>query len=267
MFTHAYDIASGLPWPAGIGERVRRDAFTDEWTEREAELRGGAGGRHSDRPVLFGQSARFVSGIRPAGDVVRSLSQEAERLLHDRPATLLRHSGTRYSGRDLELLEAVADTARGLDAVRDRTELLAEAAHDDIHDVASADIRRAPDLFDEFGAGHGAAWSFGQRCEHAEFEGRELNPLLSEIDGAVFGVEEPPVGDSELGGGEAGQPAVDGLGPEVERGEVEGAIADGDGLREGLESQHGERVRERGGIGDRRCRSDRAGDAFGSSPA
>src|SRR5687768_1864432 len=39
VFTRAYDIASGLPWPSGIGERVRRDSFTDEWTEREADLR------------------------------------------------------------------------------------------------------------------------------------------------------------------------------------------------------------------------------------
>src|SRR3954470_10903920 len=40
VFTRAYDLASGLPWPEGIGERVRRDSFTDEWIEREAELPG-----------------------------------------------------------------------------------------------------------------------------------------------------------------------------------------------------------------------------------
>ena len=149
------------------------------------------------------------------------------------------------------LLEAVADAACGLDAVGDRAELLAEAAHDDVHDVASADVRRAPDLLDELGAGHGAARSFGQRCEHAEFEGRELHPFLPEIDGAVGGVEEPPVGDSEFGGGEAGQPAVDGLGAELERHEVERVVADADRFREGLESQHRERVGEGGGIGER----------------
>ena len=267
VFARAYDIVSGMPWPAGIGERVRRDTFTDTW----AGTRGRPAPRQArdvtpPRSMLFGQSAHFVSAIRPAGDVVRSLSQDAERLLHDRPRRCCA-TPSAISGRDLELLEAVADTARGLDAVRHRTELLAEAAHDDIHDVASADVRRAPDLLDELGAGHGAARSFGQRREHAELEGRELNPLLSEIDGAVCGVEEPSVGDSELGGGEAGQPAVDGLGSEVECRKVEGVIADGDGFREGLESQHRERVRERGGIGERRCRSDRAGDASGSSAA
>ncbi|GAA0898179.1 MULTISPECIES: hypothetical protein [Streptomyces violaceusniger group] len=35
----AYDIVSGLPWPTAIGERVRRNRFTDEWAEREATLR------------------------------------------------------------------------------------------------------------------------------------------------------------------------------------------------------------------------------------
>ena len=65
------------------------------------------------------------------------------------------------------------------------------------------------------------------------------------------GVEEMAVGDSELGGGEAGQPAVDGLGAEVERCEVEGVVADGDGFGERLESQHGHRVREGCGIGER----------------
>jgi nitronate monooxygenase len=89
VFTRAYDIASGLPWPAGIGERVQRDAFTDEWTDREAELRGGAEHGTPGRPVLYGQSARFVEGIKPAAEVVRLLSEGAEQVLRDRPPTLV----------------------------------------------------------------------------------------------------------------------------------------------------------------------------------
>jgi nitronate monooxygenase len=91
VFTSAYDIASGLPWPVGIGERVRRDAFTDEWAGREDELR-----RSPEKPVpagepiLYGQSARFVDAVAPAGDVVRRISEEAEALLRARPAALLR---------------------------------------------------------------------------------------------------------------------------------------------------------------------------------
>ena len=81
VFTRAYDIASGLPWPAAIGERVRRDAFTDEWAEREDELRQRRAEVTPGRAILYGQSARFVDGVRPAADVVRTISEEAESVL------------------------------------------------------------------------------------------------------------------------------------------------------------------------------------------
>jgi nitronate monooxygenase len=89
VFTRAYDIASGLPWPAPIGERVRRDSFTDEWAEREADLR-----QHPDRaspgvPILYGQSARFVGAVRTAAEVVRDVSKQAEAVLRTRSAALV----------------------------------------------------------------------------------------------------------------------------------------------------------------------------------
>jgi nitronate monooxygenase len=90
VFTRAYDIASGLPWPAGIGERVRRDAFTEAWTEREAELRATREGVAPGEALLFGESARFVTAVEPAADVLRRISEDAEQLLRDRPSTLLR---------------------------------------------------------------------------------------------------------------------------------------------------------------------------------
>jgi nitronate monooxygenase len=89
VFTRAYDIASGLPWPSGIGERVRRDAFTDEWTEREADLRARRTDVTAGRPVLYGQSARFVGAVRSAADVVRTISEDAEAILRQRPASVL----------------------------------------------------------------------------------------------------------------------------------------------------------------------------------
>lgn len=89
VFTRAYDIASGLPWPPAIGERVRRDAFTDEWAGREAELRRVREDVTPGRAVLYGQSARFVESVVPAAEVVRRISADAERLLRDRPSTLL----------------------------------------------------------------------------------------------------------------------------------------------------------------------------------
>ena len=89
VFTRAYDIASGLPWPPAIGERVRRDSFTDEWAEREAELRQHTEDVAPGRPMLYGQSARFIDGVRPAADVVRHLSESAERVLRERPTALV----------------------------------------------------------------------------------------------------------------------------------------------------------------------------------
>ena len=90
VFTHIYDIAFGAPWPPAIGGRVRRDAFTQEWAEREAELRQCRDSTKPGSPLYFGQSARFVDAVRPAGEVVRMLSTSAEQFLRQRSAELLR---------------------------------------------------------------------------------------------------------------------------------------------------------------------------------
>lgn len=90
VFTRAYDIHSGLPWPSGIGERVRRDAFTEEWAGRESDL--GASREQvtpATPPLLYGQSARFVRKVQPAADVVRTISRDAETLLRTRPDALV----------------------------------------------------------------------------------------------------------------------------------------------------------------------------------
>ncbi len=103
VFTHAYDIVSGFPWPEGIGERVRRNRFTDEWADREDELRqrreevaAARPGRMDDpsqdpetREVLYGQSARFVTGVRPVAEVVHEICETAERHLRSRPGSVL----------------------------------------------------------------------------------------------------------------------------------------------------------------------------------
>ena len=90
VFTRAYDIVSGAPWPAAIGARVRRDAFTDAWADREEELRGrGAEVKPEGEPHYYGQSAAFVDAIRPAADVVRAVCDGAEAVLRSRPQALL----------------------------------------------------------------------------------------------------------------------------------------------------------------------------------
>jgi nitronate monooxygenase len=90
VFTKVFDIASRAPWPEGIGARMKRDEFTAEWGDREAELRDSLDTLPAPpRPLYYGQSAAFVAGIRPAADVVASLSGDAERVLRDRPGSLL----------------------------------------------------------------------------------------------------------------------------------------------------------------------------------
>lgn len=101
VLTRAYDIISGLPWPAGITERVRRNRFTDEWAEREAELRqrreelGGANAAIVDDPdpetdqMLYGQGAGSIDEIRPAAEVLERICSEAEEILRSRPPSLL----------------------------------------------------------------------------------------------------------------------------------------------------------------------------------
>lgn len=88
VWTRAYDIVDGRPWPEGIGERVRDNAFTRRWEGRDDELRDRRGEvtvptafDADESPVLYGQSAAFVRSIRPAADVVAEIVGDAERRL------------------------------------------------------------------------------------------------------------------------------------------------------------------------------------------
>jgi nitronate monooxygenase len=102
VLTKVYDIASGLPWPEAIQDRVRRNEFVDRWTGRESELAD-----HRDdpdvaaasaptefdaatHPVRYGQAAGAVDRIRPAAEVVRSISDDAARLLRSRVEVIAR---------------------------------------------------------------------------------------------------------------------------------------------------------------------------------
>jgi nitronate monooxygenase len=89
VFTRLYDIAFGAPWPPAIGGRVRRDAFTEQWAEREADLREHRDTARPGTPLYFGQSARFVEAVRPAAEVVQLVSASAERYLRERSGELL----------------------------------------------------------------------------------------------------------------------------------------------------------------------------------
>ncbi|HZQ83948.1 MAG TPA: nitronate monooxygenase, partial [Acidimicrobiales bacterium] len=90
IFTRAYDIISGAPWPATIGARLRRDDFTDEWAGREDDLRARKDEvKAAAEPYYYGQSAAFVDAVRPAADVLRTVCGDAETILRTRPQALL----------------------------------------------------------------------------------------------------------------------------------------------------------------------------------
>jgi nitronate monooxygenase len=94
VFSEVWDIVGGAPWPEGIAVRTRRDELVEEWTGREQELRERLDqvrdGLKAEPaiPINMGQSAGFVSAVRPAADVVASICDDAEVVLRDRAAQL-----------------------------------------------------------------------------------------------------------------------------------------------------------------------------------
>jgi nitronate monooxygenase len=99
IFTEVFDIMGGQPWPKGIAGRVHNNRFAREWDGREADLRQrrdellpahqAAYMKDPEEMALhFGQGAGSVSGVRPAPDVVRSICEDAERILRERAKTL-----------------------------------------------------------------------------------------------------------------------------------------------------------------------------------
>jgi nitronate monooxygenase len=78
-----------------------RNEFIDRWSGRESEIPAhreelqaevAAGNERADLAVAgvsAGVAAGLISSAHPAGDIVRSIVQEAETLLRERPRVLL----------------------------------------------------------------------------------------------------------------------------------------------------------------------------------
>lgn len=91
VYSRVFDIAQGIPWPPQFGGRALRNAFTDRWVGREGDLAADDAARQelvTERRrgdgtayVYAGQAVGLVRRERPAADVVRELSDGAERLL------------------------------------------------------------------------------------------------------------------------------------------------------------------------------------------
>ena len=100
--TTIYDQLRGAPFPAGIADRVLRNAFVSTWEgrtveseARRTELREAvaAAAQRSDPTMVdisAGVAVGLIHALAPAGALVRLLVEEAEQVLRDRHATLLR---------------------------------------------------------------------------------------------------------------------------------------------------------------------------------
>jgi nitronate monooxygenase len=102
VYTRVFDIMYNLQFPEGIAGRARINSITREWHGREDEVRqrrDELAARNPMRPVLerdpevhpiwMGQSAGSVQGVRSVAEVVGELCDKAERLLRERPRSLV----------------------------------------------------------------------------------------------------------------------------------------------------------------------------------
>ena len=96
------DIARGLDWPGRFTARVLKNAFTERWHGREAELRAHAetqaplwrqawhDGDTDVANTFVGEVAGLIHGIEPATSILERMVAEAEVLLSQAPHVVAR---------------------------------------------------------------------------------------------------------------------------------------------------------------------------------
>jgi nitronate monooxygenase len=100
VLTRAFDVAQGLAWPAEFPGRGLRNSFTDRWGVREEQIHNDPEtpsiyleamkrNDYSVAHIYAGQAVGMMHRSRPAGEIIRELSEGAERLLQERFRTLL----------------------------------------------------------------------------------------------------------------------------------------------------------------------------------
>src|SRR5919202_4316708 len=102
ILTRVFNLASNAAFPPGIGDRVLRNAFTDTWHGREAEviarreeLQAQVSAATEARdpriaPARAGNVAGLIHAVEPAGEILRRIVAEAEQILRERPGQVLR---------------------------------------------------------------------------------------------------------------------------------------------------------------------------------
>jgi nitronate monooxygenase len=98
VFSYAFDILTGTPWPEGIGARGYRNRFFQRWAGREDEMsrnieavraeQAALAERDSAQADIFymGTSAGDIASVQPVATIIASLFDEAERLLRSNVA-------------------------------------------------------------------------------------------------------------------------------------------------------------------------------------
>jgi nitronate monooxygenase len=94
--TRVFDIVREIDWPDEYNGRAIVNDFCRQWHGRESELEQNLGreteaywkaakaGDTSKAVVFAGEGLDLIHDIKPAGDIVRSIAEEAERLLKTR---------------------------------------------------------------------------------------------------------------------------------------------------------------------------------------
>ena len=100
IFSEVPDIARQMDWPGAVGRAIR-NPLIERWHGREDELRRTGGevgrvleagkreGRREEGLFFAGQVSGLIHDVRPAGQVVRDIVAEAERILRERPGQVL----------------------------------------------------------------------------------------------------------------------------------------------------------------------------------
>lgn len=100
VLTEIPDIATGRVWPGAMA-RAQRNKFIERWAGQEWALRqsyrevGKAAldarraGDVDNAPLLFGQDAGLIDSIRPAGEIIEAMINEAEEIIKGRLSRLV----------------------------------------------------------------------------------------------------------------------------------------------------------------------------------
>jgi nitronate monooxygenase len=98
--TRVFDIIRGLRWPDGYTGRAIVNDFSRQWHGHEAELEqnftpeseaywaAAKSGDTSKAVVFAGEGIDLIHDIQPAGEIVRGIADDAERLLNTRAGAI-----------------------------------------------------------------------------------------------------------------------------------------------------------------------------------